>query len=557
MLITLNPEKLKRYKNIAMLIIRHNREPIFRKSEFDERDISAETQVNSDIKKDAERLTLELQEMGPTFIKLGQLLSTRADLLSRPYIEALSRLQDDVPPFPFDEVEKTITDELGVRLSKAFLEFDEKPVAAASLGQVHRAVLRSGKEVAVKVQRPGIRRIVLEDLNALKDIAETIDKHTEIGRRYLFEDLLEEFRRSILLELDYLKEAQNLIRLTEILVNYEDIIVPQPVMDYTSPRVLTMDFIHGIKISDFSPIARLDTDGHKLSSDLLKAYLDQVLIHGFFHADPHPGNVFLTYDKKIALIDLGMIARITPSMSDLLLKLLLVLSEGKGDEAAKISLRLGQPLENFNEEQLTKDIGYYVSRYFNASLEDIQVGRVVAELAQISAKNGLRPSAELTMLGKTLLNLDIIGKILDPEFNPNEVIKQHANSIMQKHMLKSLSPGNIFSSLLEVNELIKKLPSRINKLLYLASNNKLRIKIDSIDELRLTRDLQKIANRITLGAIVAAFIISAAMMMRVQTDFTIFGYPGIAMILFIFAGICGFAIMINILKYDEGRKKRL
>ncbi len=557
MLITLNPEKLKRYKNIVMLIIRHNSEPIFRKSEFDERDISGENQENSEIRKDAEKLTMELQEMGPTFIKLGQLLSTRPDLLSRPYIESLSRLQDKVPPFSFDEVEKTVTEELGVRLSKAFIEFDEKPIAAASLGQVHRAVLRSGKEVAVKVQRPDIRRIVLEDLSALKDIAETIDKHTEIGRRYLFEDLLEEFRRSILMELDYLKEAQNLIRLNEILANYEDIIIPQPVTDYTSSLVLTMDFIHGIKISQFSPIARLDTDGHKLSSDLLKAYLDQVLIHGFFHADPHPGNVFLTYDKKIALIDLGMTARITPSMSDLLLKLLLVISEGKGDEAAKISIRLGQPLENFNEDQLRKDIGYYVSRYYNASLEDIQVGRVVAELAQISAKNGLRPSAELTMLGKTLLNLDEIGKILEPEFNPNEVIKQHANSVMQKHMLKSLSPGNIFSSLLEMNELIKKLPSRINKMLYLITNNKLRIKIDAIDELRLTRDLQKIANRITLGAIVAAFIISAALMMRVQTDFTIFGYPGIAMILFIFAGICGFAIMVSILKYDEGRKKKI
>jgi len=556
MLVTLNPEKLKRYKNIALLIIRHNNEPIFRNSEFDENEIGKDKE-NPEVRKDADRLCEELQELGPTFIKLGQLLSTRPDLLSHPYIESLSKLQDNVPPFSFDEVEKTVTEELGVRLSKAFKEFNEKPIAAASLGQVHRAVLRNGKEVAVKVQRPDVRKTVLEDLSALKDIAETIDKHTEIGKKYLFEDLLEEFRRSILLELDYLKEAQNLIKLRDIVKNYDDIVIPQPVTDYTSSRVLTMDFIHGIKISEFSPIARLDTDGYKLSSDLLKAYLDQVLIHGFFHADPHPGNVFLTYDKKIALIDLGMTARVTPAMRDLLLKLLLVISEGKGDEAANISLKLGKPLDNFNEEQLKKDISYYVSRYYNASLDDIQVGRVVAELAQISAKNGLRPSADLTMLGKTLLNLDEIGKLLEPEFNPNDVIKQHAEYVMQKHMLKNFSPGNIFSSLLEMNELVKKLPSRINKLLYLISNNKLRIKIDAIDELRLTRDLQKIANRITLGAIVAAFIIAAAMMMRVRTEFTIFGYPGLAMILFLFAGVCGLAIMISILKYDEGRKKKL
>jgi len=555
MLITLNPEKLKRYKNIVMLLLRHKNEQIFRKSEFDNIEISEDGSGSAEIKKDAEKLCEELQEMGPTFIKLGQLLSTRPDLLSRPYIDSLSRLQDKVTPFSFKDVEKTITEALGVRISKAFNEFDEKPIAAASLGQVHRAVLRTGKEVAVKVQRPDIRNTVIEDLDALKDITEAFDKHTEIGRKYLFEDLLEEFRKSILLELDYLNEAQNLIRLTEIVKDYKDIIVPQPVTDYTSSKVLTMDYIHGMKVSKFSPIARLDTDGHKLSTELLEAYLDQVLIHGFFHADPHPGNVFLTHDKKLALIDLGMTARITPSMRDLLLKLLLVISEGNGDEAAKISLRLGTPLANFNEDHLRKDIGYYVSRYYNASLEDIQVGRVVAELAKISANNGLRPSADLTMLGKTLLNLDEIGKILEPEFNPNEVIRKHVNAVMQKHMLKNFSPGNIFSSLLEMNELIKKLPSRINKLLYLLSNNKLKIKIDAIDELRLTRDLQKIANRITFGAIVGAFIIGAALMMRVRTEFTIFGYPGIAMILFILAGICGGAIMINILKYDEGKEK--
>jgi ubiquinone biosynthesis protein len=283
-----------------------------------------------------------------------------------------------------------------------------------------------------------------------------------------------------------------------------------------------------------------------------------VLIHGFFHADPHPGNIIITNDKRIALIDLGMTARITDSIKDNLIRLLLSISAGSMEDTAKFGVRLGEPLEGFDEDAYRRDAASFISDYYDTVIGNIEVGKVVIQLSRIAYKNGLRPMPELTMLGKTLLNLDGIAKLLNPDFNPTETIKEHSKNIMQKHMLKNLSPGNIFSSMLDFNEMLKKLPQRINKLLYLLSNNKLRIKMDAIDELRLTRDLQKIANRITIGAIIASLIIGAALLMNVKTEFKIFGYPGFAMILFLFAVACGIALAVNIYLYDEsgkGKKK--
>ncbi|MGE5440224.1 MAG: ABC1 kinase family protein, partial [Bacteroidota bacterium] len=290
MAISLSPEKLKRYKDIAMLLVKYGSKDIVKTTGTDDTMLEDEI-VSGDIKKgDPEQLARDLEELGPTFIKLGQLLSTRPDFLPQPYLDALSRLQDNVKPFSFEEVEQIVQDELGVRISKAFMEFNPEPMAAASLGQVHKAKLRDGRPVAIKVQRPGIRETILHDLGALNDIADTLDRHTDAGRRYSFQNILGEFKKALLQELDYRQEAQNLIKLGQNLERYPDIIVPQPVEDYSSSKVLTMDYVRGTKVTSLSPLAYIDLDGKKLARELFEAYLDQVLIDGFFHADPHPGN---------------------------------------------------------------------------------------------------------------------------------------------------------------------------------------------------------------------------------------------------------------------------
>ncbi|HZW38242.1 MAG TPA: AarF/UbiB family protein [Ignavibacteriaceae bacterium] len=551
--ISLSPDRLSKYKDIAMLILKHGRKDLFDKANSP---LIPEEDLDEEGKGNPEELAKDLEAMGPTFIKLGQLLSTRADFLPPAYLEALAKLQDNIDPFPFETVEEIVSSELKVRISKAFLEFDREPLAAASLGQVHKAILRNGQRVAVKVQRPDIGKTILEDLNALEDIVTTLEKHTETAKKYSFVDILAEFKKTLINELDYRLEAQNLVRLSGYLKDYEDIIIPQPIEDYCSGKVLTMDYVRGTKITSLSPLTRLDFDGRKLGEDLFKAYLDQVLIHGFFHADPHPGNVFLTDDKRIALIDLGMVARIDPYMREKLLKLLLHISEGRGRDAADVAMELGTITEYFNKEMFVKRVTEFVVKTQDATLQQIQVGRVVVELTRIAADNGIRASSELTMLGKTLLNLDLIGRTLVPDFDPNEIIREHTESITRRHLMKTFSAGNIISSVLELREFVTLLPKRLNTILEGLLDNQFEIKIKAFDDRGLIDNLQKIANRITVGLILAALIIGAALLMRVESSFKILGYPGFAMILFIAAAGIGFILVILILISDRGYKKK-
>jgi predicted unusual protein kinase regulating ubiquinone biosynthesis (AarF/ABC1/UbiB family) len=504
----------------------------------------------------AKELADDLERLGPAYIKLGQLLSTRGDLLPPQYLDALARLQDKVEPFSFAEVEQIVQEELGFRLSKGFESFDAKPLAAASLGQVHRAVLRDGRQVAVKVQRPEARAQVAGDLEAFADIADFLDRRTDAGRRMSFSSVLEEFRRTILEELDYRREAQNLLTLKENLARFPRIFIPAPIDGYTSGRVLTMEYVQGQKITKLSPVVRLDIDGEGLAEELFRAYLRQIIIDGFFHADPHPGNVFLTEDGRIALLDLGMVSRISTSKQDELLKLLMAVAEGRGEQAAEIAMRMGTKLEDFDREAIEKQIVDMVTRYQNARLQDVQAGAVIMQISRIAGMHGMRLPSDLSMLGKALLNLDEVGRTLSPTFDVQASIRRNAGDLMQERVRRSLSPAGLFSTALEMKQFVEGLPGRVNRVLDAVSNNELRLKMEVIDEGALIEGFQKIANRITLGVILAALIIGAALLMRVQTSFTILGYPGLAMLFFLVAAGGGMWLAYSILTGDTHMKKK-
>jgi ubiquinone biosynthesis protein len=561
MAMSLNPKHLSRYGKIARLFAKYGRSDLVKSAGLEDT-LAAEDTASENgagalttTKVEGDQFAADLEAMGATYIKLGQLLSTRADLLPPAYTESLSRLQDAVEPFPFAQVEEIISSELGVRLSKAFLEFDSEPLAAGSLGQVHRAVLRNGHAVAVKVQRPGIREQIACDLEALEDIAEFLDAHTEAGRRYDFCGMLDQFRKSLLRELDYLQEANHLVTLAHNLREFEGIVVPEAIADYTTSRVLTMDYVHGRKVTELSPLRLMEMDGEKLGDTLFRAYMKQILVDGIFHADPHPGNVFITDDGRIALIDVGMIGRIAPVMQENLLKMLLAIADGKGEEAADIAIRIGEPIEGFKEKEYVLAVSQLVAQHQSTTLAQVQTGKVMMEITRSAGANGLRLPAELTMLGKTLLNLDLVARTLAPDFNPNEVIRHNASEVMRQRLMKSLSPGNLFSTMLEVNEFVQTLPRRLNRVLDKVAENQITLKVDAFDEVKLMEGMQKIANRITVGLVLAALIIGAALLMRVETRFRIWGYPGIAMLLFLSAAFGGFFLAYSILFKDTHKKE--
>jgi ubiquinone biosynthesis protein len=553
--ISIKPEHLRRYKDIAWLLLKYGRSDVIQQAGMEASFDIEEVSADGEEQPKAEELAKDIEKLGPTFIKLGQLLSTRPDLMPPAYLQALSRLQDNVEAFSFAEVEEIVTRELGVRISKAFSEFEAQPIAAASIGQVHRARMRDGREVVVKVQRPNIREEILKDLDALAEISELIDNHTEVGRRYQFQTMLEEFRKSILRELDYRLEANNLLTLHRNLAEFERIEVPLPVEGFTTSRVLTMDYVRGKKITALSPLEKIELDSGYLADQLFYAYLKQLLVDGFFHADPHPGNVFLTDRGRIALIDLGMVARIAPGLQEKLMQLLLAISENHPDEAATVALQIGEIKSDFDEPAFRRQVADLIAQNQDSNLAEIQVGRIVLEVTKMSGENGIRMPQELTMLGKALLNLDQVGHTLAPDFNPNEAIRKNAATLMQRRMLKSLSPGNIFSGVIEMKDFMQRLPGRFNRILDKVADNQIQVKVDAIDEVKLMEGLQKIANRITLGLVLAALIISAAMLMDVPTTFRIFGYPGLAMIFFLGAATGGVILVFNILFGDEKARK--
>src|SRR5436190_948646 len=394
MALSLKTDHLARYKDIVLLLVKYGRSDLGKHAGL--ADAVTESEASTPVGEQAlpDQLAADLERVGPTYVKLGQLLSTRADLLPPAFLEALTRLQDKVEPFPFADVEAIVTAELGVKISKAFVEFEKTPVAAASLGQVHRAVLRTGRPVAVKVQRPGIQERILKDLEVLEEIAETADEHTEAGRKFGFTGMLQEFRKTMLRELDYRQEFRNLETLAQNLADFDRIVIPAPVEDYTTSRVLTMEYLRGQKVTSLHPVVQADFDE-------------------------------VEYRRQVA---------------DLV-------GQGQG-----------------------------------ARMEHIQVGKVVVAFTRLCGQSGVRVPPELTLLGKTLLNLDLVGRTLDPHFDPNRAIRRYAAEITRQRMLKALSPGHFLETALELKDFVQHLPGRINKIMDLAASNSLQVGVDAIDE---------------------------------------------------------------------------
>jgi predicted unusual protein kinase regulating ubiquinone biosynthesis (AarF/ABC1/UbiB family) len=317
-----------------------------------------------------------------------------------------------------------------------------------------------------------------------------------------------------------------------------------------------MEEVDGQKISSLGPIARLELRGAPLAEDIFRAYLQQVLLDGLFHADPHPGNVFITNDGRIALIDLGMVGHVGPGMQENLLKILLAIGEGNGDAAAEVAIQVSEKLEDFSAADFRRRITHLVALRRDQGLEQMNVGGSLLEVSGIAQESGLIVPSDLVLIGKTMLQLDEIGRFLDPTFDANASIRRNVTELMATRLRRSISKGSMYTAMLESKEFVAGLPSRLNRVMDLVSNSDLEIRVRATDAKTILDGMQKIANRITTGVVLAGLLIGASLLMRVPTDFHLFGFPGLAILCYLAAATGGFWLVISIFVSDYRSRKK-
>ncbi|MEM7697157.1 MAG: AarF/UbiB family protein [Verrucomicrobiota bacterium] len=512
------------------------------------------TGENVEASDDAEEFASALEEMGPAFVKVGQLLSTRSDLLPQEWTLALERLQDDVAPVPFEEIASIIENDLGVSPTKLFRSINEVPFAVGSIGQVHRATLRDSQdEVVVKVRRPGIEQKMRVDLDVICEVADFLEKHTRFGADYDVGIMMKQFQRTILAELDFTRELKNLERIRDAVSETDRLIAPQGYENLSSRQVLTMEYIAGRKLTDLSGVVLTEVDGDGLVSGLFECYLDQILVDGFFHADPHPGNVLLTADHQLALIDLGMVGYVPKDLQESLLRLLSAVAEGDADAAAEVALSMGSPKEGFDEDLFRAEMRRIAEDREGEAVEELKMGALIIRITQACGRNQLRIPDSIFVIGKMMLNIDRVGKILDPDFDPDDCIRRNVHQIATRKIREDLSAGAFWRYLGDLKNLIQDTPSHIHDILEKVARNEIRVKVDTIDEEKLLKGFHRVANRITVGLILSALIIGASMLMRIESRFTLFGYPGLAISLFLIAAFGGLVLVGRILFTSEKR----
>ena len=546
----------------------------------------------ADIAANAAAFKAKLIELGPAYVKLGQLLSTRPDLLPEPYIRELESLQDDVGPIPLVEVEETIEKELGARISKLFDFFDPEPLGTASLGQVHGARLRGGRAVVVKVQRPHIRAPLAEDLEFFRELAGFLASHTSVGARMDVIGVIQELERALVDELDYRIEARSAAAFRRALAEFPRLIVPKVIEAYSTEKVLTTERVRGVKVDKVSPLARLDHDFTPVAEELTRAYLKGITIDGFFHADPHPGNVFVVMpgtqnpltpaevvsderrgdvrqattplakleaeaqaaaspvpddvDVRLALIDFGMTARLSLKMRESATRLLMALGDHRGDDVAATLIDMGDTTTGFDRAGYTREIATLIARNVELSAAEVEAGRILFEVIDMSFRHGLRLPAEMTLLAKALFNLDGVTRSLDPSFTPLETIRAFGNEIAMQKAKRDLSPHRLYQIAMESSDLLAALPRRFDQITTRLANNDLSTHIDIPQLPALIVALQKVANRIFSGLVLAGLLVASAMLLPY---WRVLGLAG-----FVIAAAITLYMVVTIIASDRGNK---
>lgn len=487
-------------------------------------------------------LRLALQELGPTYIKLGQVLSTRPDLLSAPYIRELENLQDRIPPFSGDDAKAIVEAELGAPISELFLVFYEAPLASASLSQAHEAILPDGTQVIVKVQRPDAAERVKRDIPALRGLAELFEAHTDWGKLYDVTGVVNELEQNLKLELDFERERFNLETMARNLAEFPRIKVPQVYRGYSSRRVLVMERVFGKKPNG----SRRDTE---LATEFLRSFLRQFAEDGFFHADPHPGNVLVTAEGDLYLIDLGMVGYLDARTRRGVTKFLLAMMGRRGDVTAEVLVELGDPLRDFQLNVYRLEIGRLIARFHNTPLSELNVGEVMTEAVRIGFKRRLRFQSQLMLLVKALTQIDGIARALDPEADLLDILRPYLPAVVADQVGELVSPMNLMHTGIEATEVALDMPRKISILLdKINADNRIRIQFEHVALMEAFLPFGRWVNRLVLGIVFAALSISSAMIIASGAGPQWLGHPLLGLLGFVMATLLGIYLVFTIIR---------
>ncbi|OQY24598.1 MAG: ubiquinone biosynthesis protein UbiB [Desulfobacteraceae bacterium 4572_35.2] len=550
-----NLRSLKRYREVLGVLVTHGFDQVVEQLNLDYYlEIGRQLVSRNPEKKQLERLPapvrlrMAMEKLGPTFIKLGQTLSSRPDILPAAYLAELNKLQDSVQPISHSEIKRHIEKELGAPIDTLFAKFTTQPVAAASIAQVHKGWLHDGTTVAIKVRRPGIEKIIETDIDILNGLAALLEKHGFFEEICSPIEIVQEFNRTIYREIDFTKEGHTFGRFRANFEHNTSVYIPQVFWEFSNESILTMEFIDGIKISETHDLESAGYDLKQIAKTGAQSFLEQVLTHGLFHGDPHPGNILVLPKNTICLLDLGMIGYLSEDLKLQLANLILGLYKRDIDLLISVMLSARERSKEINIAALKRDLSEFIDDYYQIPLERINSLKLINEFIVMMKKHHIKFPSDLLLLAKALITIEGIGRQLDPSFNLIEQIQPAVTELLKQRLSGASIQKELTQTLRAYSEVAKTLPRDIKELMYRINNNNFKIDLEHRGLDKLITDLDKSSNRLSFSFLIGSLIIGSSLIMQTESGPQIFGIPALGLLGYTIAAGLGLWLAIGILR---------